>query len=255
MKSLFFSSCPRDSSVRFHASSDPRKVRFSFEAFQFLGDHDYVFIHCRVHVCDVNDTNSRCAKGCMPGSNPVVQDHTKLTSKAQPAEKSVTQPKGKHIKKIMASASDKTRNVHAAAKKLAEKPAVKPDTKRGKASLPSHKKVQDLAKAPEKKSEKTAAVRRIMKRAAARSHKRGVLGSADLSSKGPFILDVDSRKYTKREPRPKKVLAHAKRSGINREKIDKDKRKFLLLSIVLIYESNTEVADMAQERLPQLSSS
>ncbi|KAL9968094.1 hypothetical protein ACROYT_G026423 [Oculina patagonica] len=181
---LIVEGCPRDPSVRFHASSDPTKVRFSFEAFQFLGDHDYVFIHCRVHVCDVNDANSRCAKGCLSGGNPVVQDHAKHSKKAQqsdkPAKKSVAQPKEKHIKKVVAPASDKTKKLHAAAKKLAGKPAVQPDAKRAKASLPSEKKVQDHAKAPEKKSEKTA--HRVMKRAAARSHKRGVLGSADLSN-------------------------------------------------------------------------
>ena len=223
MHSLLLSSCPRDPSVRFHASSDPTKVRFSFEAFQFLGDHDYVFVHCRVHVCDVNDTNSRCAKGCLSGNNPV-QDNAKHSSKAQqsdkPAKKSVAESKEKHIKKVISSVSDKTAKVHAAAKKLAKKPAVQPDAKRVKAHLPSDKKVQDHAKAPEK----TAAVHRIMKRAAVRSHKRGVLGSADLSTEGPFILD--DRKDTKREHRPKEVFAHAKRGGMNRDVKDKKKRKF-----------------------------
>lgn len=227
---LFLPSCPRDASVRFHASSDPTKFRFSFEAFQFLGDHDYVFVHCRVHVCDVNDTNSRCAKGCLSGNKPVVQDHAKLNSKSKqsdkPAKKSVAQPKEKHIKKVMAPASDKVTKVHSAAKKLAGKPVVKPDAKRAKAPVPSKKKVQDHPKAPEKKSEKTAALHRIMKRALERSHKRGVLGSADLSSEGPFILDIDGRKDTKREPRPEKVFPHAKRSGINRDVKAKNKRKF-----------------------------
>lgn len=238
MKSLSLSSCPRDPSVRFHASSDPTKVRFSFEAFQFLGDHDYVFVHCRVHVCDVNDANSRCAKGCLSGGNPVVQDHAKHSSKAEQSDKpakSVAQPKEKHIKKVVAPASDKTRKLHAAAKKLAGKPAVQPDAKRAKASLPSEKKVQDHAKAPEKKSEKTA--HRIMKRAAARSHKRGVLGSADLSSKGPFILDVK----TKREPRPKKVFPHAKRSGINTDVKEKNKRKFLLILLFLLPRPTSQI--------------
>ena len=237
------SSCPRDPSVRFHASSDPTKIRFSFEAFQFLGGHDYVFIHCRVHVCDVNDANSRCAKGCLPGNGPVRRDHEKFGNKAQQsdkrAKKPVAQPNEKDIKKVVAPASiknvvapasikkvvapasEKSTKLHAAAKKLARKPAAQPNAKRAKAPLASEEKVQDHPKAPEMK-----AVHRIMKRTAEGSRKRGVLGSADLSSKGPFILDIDGRKDTKREPRPKKVFAHAKRSGIERDVSDKNKGKF-----------------------------
>lgn len=227
---IFVSSCPRDPSVRFHASSDPRKVRFSFELFKFLGNHDYVFIHCRVHVCDVNDTNSRCAKGCLPGNSPAKRDQDKHGNRAQQSNKrakTVTQPIERHIKKVVAPASEKATKLHAAAKKIAGKTASQPNAKRAKAPLASEKKAQDHPKAPEIKAVKTA-VHRIMKRAVEGSRKRGVLGSADLSSKGPIILDIDGRKDVKRDPRSKKVFAQSKGSAIERDVNDKNKRKLLL---------------------------
>ena len=265
---FFVSSCPRDPSVQFHDSSDPRKVRFSFELFKFLGGHDYVFIHCRVHVCDVNDLNSRCAKGC---NEPTKRDQDKHGSRAQQrsdksaktvaqlnekhvmkvvaparekatklhvaqqsdkrAKNPVAQPNEKHVKKVVAPASEKATKFHAAAKKVAGKPASQPNARRAKAPLISDKKAQDHPKAPEMKAIKTA-VHRIMKRTADGSRKRGVLGSADVSSKGPIILDIDGRKDFKREPRPKKVFAQSKGSGTERDVNDEDKRgKFYCLII------------------------
>ena len=56
--------CPVDPSVQFHHSGSPTVQRFSVRAFKFLGEHDFVFIHCRIYVCDANDPNSRCAQGC-----------------------------------------------------------------------------------------------------------------------------------------------------------------------------------------------
>ncbi|EDO29830.1 predicted protein, partial [Nematostella vectensis] len=61
-------SCPVDKTVRFHKSPRKTKERFSLEAFKFLGDHPFVFIHCHVIVCNANDPNSRCAKGCVRSS-------------------------------------------------------------------------------------------------------------------------------------------------------------------------------------------
>ena len=229
MNLLFVSSCPRDPSVTFHASSDPRKVRFSFDLFKFLGGHDYVFIHCRVHVCDVNDSDSRCAKGCLPGNGPAKRDQDKHANRAQQSDKraeSVAQPNERHIKKVVAPASEKTTKLHAAVKNVAGKPASQPNAKRAKAPLASEKKAQDHPKVPAIKAVKTA-VHRVMKRAAEGSRKRGVLGSADLSSKGPIILDIDGRKDFKRDPRPKKVFAQSKGSAIEREVNDKNKRKLL----------------------------
>lgn len=235
----FLSSCPRDPSVQFHNSSDPTKTRFSFEAFQFLGDHDYVFIHCRVYVCDVNDSNSRCAKGCLPGAggNAAAQEDQSARTAKKRAKKPLAQP-NEHVKKVIAPVSDKATKLQAAAKKLAAKPAAKNVKVLANQPSVSEKKVQDHAqeekaneeKALEERSVETAK-HRVMRRAAERSRKRGVLGSADLSSKGPFILDIDDRKKTKREHRPKKMFAHAKRSGINRDVKEKNKRKLLCVFI------------------------
>ncbi|XP_027056306.1 oncoprotein-induced transcript 3 protein-like [Pocillopora damicornis] len=35
------------------------------EAFQFV-KHPFVFIHCHVVICDASDSQSRCARGCVP---------------------------------------------------------------------------------------------------------------------------------------------------------------------------------------------
>ena len=148
----FLLSCPVDPSVQFHNSSDPTKIRFSFEAFKFLGDHDYVFIHCRVHVCDVNDPNSRCAKGCMKGNSSVSQDQGK---------KPVVQSNGKRIKKTkvsekrtgepLAVQEQKTgTKLHVAAKRTIGKPVAESKPKRGKVpvqkSSPSKIKLHAAAK-------------------------------------------------------------------------------------------------------------
>ena len=235
--------------------------------FKFLGGHDYVFVHCRVHVCDVNDPHSRCAKGCLPGNGPAKRDQDRHGNRAQQSDKrakTVAQLSEKHVKKVVASAreratklhaaqqsdkrtknpvaqpnekhienavvapaSEKATKFHAAAKKIAGKPASQPNARRANSPLTSKKKVQDHPKAPEMKAVKTA-VHRIIKRTAEGSRKRGVLGSADLSSKGPIVLDIDGRKDLKREPRPKKVFAQSKGSGAERDVNDKDKRKFLV---------------------------
>jgi len=134
----------------------------------------------------------------------------------------------------VASASEKATKLHAAAKKIAGKTASQPNAKRAKAPLASEKKAQDHPKAPEIKAVKTA-VHRIMKRAVEGSRKRGVLGSADLSSKGPIILDIDGRKDVKRDPRPKKVFAQSKGSAIERDVNDKNKRSSVAPSATNIF--------------------
>ena len=248
---FFVSSCPRDPSVSFHASSDPRKVRFSFDLFKFLGGHDYVFIHCRVHVCDVNDPNSRCAKGCLPGNGPAKRDQDKHGNRAHQSDKrakTAAQPNEKHIKKVVAPASEKVTKLHAAATKISGKPALRPNVKRVKAPLASEKKAQDHPKALELKAVKTA-VHRIMKRAAAGSRKRGVLGSADVSSKGPIILDIDGRKDFKRDPRPKKVFAQSKGSVIERDAKDKNKRKLLLSQFHYFFIASSQVEYLKLSKL------
>ena len=44
---------------------DERIERFKLEAFSFVGDHPFVYMHCKVKVCNATDPNSRCAQGCL----------------------------------------------------------------------------------------------------------------------------------------------------------------------------------------------
>ena len=148
----------------------------------------------------------------------------------------MAQSNERHIKKVVAPASEKTTKLHAASKKIAEKPASRPNAKRAKAPLASEKKAQDHPKAPARNAVKTA-VHRIMKRTAEGSRKRGVLGSADLSIKGPIVLDIDGRKDFKRDPRPKKVFAQSQGSAIERDVNDKNKRKLLPFIVSPLVES------------------
>lgn len=62
-----FIRCPVDDTVRMESSPSPQKKRFSVEAFKFVGDFPFVYLHCSVVVCRVNDSDSRCSKGCIPG--------------------------------------------------------------------------------------------------------------------------------------------------------------------------------------------
>ncbi|XP_074624433.1 oncoprotein-induced transcript 3 protein-like [Acropora palmata] len=74
---LFKSSrCAVDDTVSFLPSSDGHSKRWSAETFKFLGEHTYVFIHCKVKVCNATDPNSRCALGC--------QSRSKRSMKALP---------------------------------------------------------------------------------------------------------------------------------------------------------------------------
>ena len=125
-----------------------------------------------------------------------------------------------------------TTKLHAAAKEVGRKPAAHSKATLGKEAVSQKplarvKKVQDHSKLP-KQTNDAATSHRIIKRATGLSHKRGVLGSADVS-KGPFILEVDDRKGSKRRFKPGKKFAHAKRNESNRDtKAKNHKRKFPL---------------------------
>ena len=62
---LFSYRCAVDKTVKFHPTNDKRTQKFSLEAFAFLGDHMFVYLHCRVKICNASDPNSRCAQGCI----------------------------------------------------------------------------------------------------------------------------------------------------------------------------------------------
>ena len=42
--------------------------RFTTEGFKFIADHPFVFVHCKMMICDAEDTKSRCAQGCVKES-------------------------------------------------------------------------------------------------------------------------------------------------------------------------------------------
>ena len=62
---LFSYRCSIDKTVKFHPINDKRTQKFSLEAFAFLDDHMFVYMHCRVKICNASDPNSRCAQGCI----------------------------------------------------------------------------------------------------------------------------------------------------------------------------------------------
>ena len=39
--------------------------RFSTEAFKFIADHPFVFVHCQIRICDASNSGSRCAQECI----------------------------------------------------------------------------------------------------------------------------------------------------------------------------------------------
>lgn len=53
-----------DPTVQFYESLHAR-TRFTFNSFQFVGvSQQFVFIHCKLVVCNATDPSSMCAKGC-----------------------------------------------------------------------------------------------------------------------------------------------------------------------------------------------
>jgi len=56
--------CPIDNTVKYHAAPSVSAQRFSLEAFKFIADHPFVFVHCHVIVCNGTDPGSKCSKKC-----------------------------------------------------------------------------------------------------------------------------------------------------------------------------------------------
>ncbi|XP_077437483.1 CUB and zona pellucida-like domains 1-1 protein [Vanacampus margaritifer] len=56
--------CPIDNTYQSYVSGSHSYARFSFKAFQFLRHAEQVYIQCKVLVCQDNDWNSRCRRGC-----------------------------------------------------------------------------------------------------------------------------------------------------------------------------------------------
>ncbi|KAL9968085.1 hypothetical protein ACROYT_G026412 [Oculina patagonica] len=78
--------CPNDVTVKYHSAPSVSAQRFSLEAFKFIADHPFVFVHCHVIVCNATNPDSQCAKKC-PSSGRgrrAVNDHvTDVYSLAQ----------------------------------------------------------------------------------------------------------------------------------------------------------------------------
>ncbi|KAL9968065.1 hypothetical protein ACROYT_G026392 [Oculina patagonica] len=78
--------CPSDVTVKYHSAPSVSAQRFSLEAFKFIADHPFAFVHCHVIVCNATDPDSQCAKKC-PSSGRgrrAVNDHvTDVYSLAQ----------------------------------------------------------------------------------------------------------------------------------------------------------------------------
>jgi hypothetical protein len=69
------------------------------EAFKFLGDHPFVFVHCHVLVCDAKDPHSRCKKGCISGNPGGHLPHGHPVAKKQPNKKQGNKKQGHAIRK------------------------------------------------------------------------------------------------------------------------------------------------------------
>ena len=102
--------CPVDDTTILLKSPKVGVVRFETEAFKFIADHPFVFIHCHIRICDAGNPNSRCAEGCVEGSRkrrdvssddkvyPLAQGPLRISSDAtQLASKRQLKAKGKYV--------------------------------------------------------------------------------------------------------------------------------------------------------------
>ena len=64
MNRYFFLRCTFDATLKYHFAPAVSTQRFSLEAFKFIADHPFVFVHCHVIVCNATNPGSKCAKSC-----------------------------------------------------------------------------------------------------------------------------------------------------------------------------------------------
>ena len=55
-------SCDKDGTIRHYTNGMNRVQRFSMQAFRFLSEHRFVYVHCDLVVCYAYDYNSTCAR-------------------------------------------------------------------------------------------------------------------------------------------------------------------------------------------------
>ena len=68
---------PNDVTVKYYSGPSSSAQWFSLEAFKFIADHPFVFVHCHVIVCNATNPASQCAKICPSTGRGkrVVSDH------------------------------------------------------------------------------------------------------------------------------------------------------------------------------------
>ena len=62
MISVIHFSCDRDETIHHYTQGLSRVHRFSIQAFRFLSEHRFVYLHCDLVVCYKYDHNSTCAR-------------------------------------------------------------------------------------------------------------------------------------------------------------------------------------------------
>ena len=56
--------CTSDATLQHYSAPLAGVQRFSLEAFKFIADHPFVFLHCHVILCNSSDPGSICNKSC-----------------------------------------------------------------------------------------------------------------------------------------------------------------------------------------------
>ncbi|XP_061077253.1 ZP domain-containing protein-like [Conger conger] len=74
--------------------SNSTEYRFGMEAFQFIGQHEQVFICCSVILCVAGEPGTRCSQGCTtptPTPAPVLHHHHRRDAATQTGRHSISQ--------------------------------------------------------------------------------------------------------------------------------------------------------------------
>ncbi|XP_073686423.1 uncharacterized protein [Garra rufa] len=71
---LITNGCGVDETVQIYTSHQSN-VKFSMEAFMFIGQYEQVFITCSVIICQANNPNTRCTQGCTNSTKAAPSSH------------------------------------------------------------------------------------------------------------------------------------------------------------------------------------
>ncbi|NWU87349.1 CUZD1 protein, partial [Onychorhynchus coronatus] len=78
---LIRSGCNKDDTVVTYPPLE-HHGRFKFNAFRFLRSFPSVYLQCDIVICDSNNSNSRCTKGCVPRHKRAISPYTWKTNTA-----------------------------------------------------------------------------------------------------------------------------------------------------------------------------